>query len=95
MAKQVVAGFVVAEEEYGEFLSLMEDRADLPDTYPEFVTNLDRKIAQLAAQGVAVRKVVVPMAKFRLLMVANKVKADKNGRAFAAAFIAMHEDRKG
>lgn len=44
---QAIAAFTVAEDDYAEFLALSEDRSNLPDTYAEFIANLDRRIRQI------------------------------------------------
>lgn len=86
---KAIAAFTVAENDYAEFLALSEDRSNLPDTYAQFIANLDRKIGQISVQGVSVVKVVVPIKTLRELIDTGEIKADSNGRAKAAAIIAM------
>ncbi len=88
MAQQVAA-FMIAEDEYAEFLSIVEDRSNMPDTHAQFVVNLDRKLGKLKAQGVSAVKIIVPMKVFREMIAAGHVKADSNGRAKVAAILAM------
>lgn len=86
---KAIAAFAVAEDDYAEFLSIVEDRSNMPDTHAQFVANLDRKLGKLKAQGVSAVKIVVPMKTFREMIAAGHVKADSNGRAKVAAILAM------
>ena len=78
-------------EDYPRFRAIFDD---VDDTFEQWRTRMERKLVELAKQGIEIERMLIDPDALVAWCAANGRKVDAQARALYPAFLALERDRR-